>query len=83
MCVCTMCVCPKECACVITNSFAKQCDWLSHGRPALLPFPLFLFPANIPYIWGDKFRTWGMGMGNNICFLKKYNPGNKYDMLEI
>ena len=33
----------KECACVITNSSAKQCDWLSHARPAPFPFPLFLF----------------------------------------
>ena len=36
---------PKECACVITNSSAKKCDWLSHTRPAPFPFPLFLFPG--------------------------------------
>ena len=36
---------PKECACVIPNSSAKQCDWLSHGRPAPFAFPLFLFPV--------------------------------------
>ena len=24
---------------------AKQCDWLSHARPAPFPFPLFLFPG--------------------------------------
>ena len=25
--------------------YEKQCDWLSHARPALFPIPLFLFPA--------------------------------------
>ena len=35
---------PKECACVIPNSSAKQCDRLSHARPAPFPFSLFLFP---------------------------------------
>ncbi len=35
---------PKECACIIRNPSAKQCDWLSHARPAPFPFPLFLFP---------------------------------------
>ena len=38
-------VCTKECACVIPNSSAKQCDWLSLARPAPFPFPLLLFPA--------------------------------------
>ena len=37
---------PKECAYVLTNSSAKQCDWLSHARPAPFPFPLFLFPGH-------------------------------------
>ena len=41
---------PKECACVITNSSAKQCDWLSHARPAPIPFPLFLFPDANPLL---------------------------------
>jgi len=27
---------------------AKQCDWLSHGKPAPFPFPLFLFPEKYP-----------------------------------
>ena len=38
---------PKECACVIPNLSAKQCDWLSHARPAPFSFPLFLFPGSI------------------------------------
>ena len=37
---------PIECSeCVIRNPSAKQFDWLSHSRPALFPFPLFLFPV--------------------------------------
>ena len=39
---------PKECACAITNSSAKLCDWLSHSRPAPFLFPLFLFPFEDP-----------------------------------
>ena len=35
-----MCVCNNELVC----NFAKQCDLLSHARPAPFPFPLFLFP---------------------------------------
>ena len=36
---------PKEFASVIRNPSAKQCDWLSHARPAPFPFPIFLFPG--------------------------------------
>jgi len=28
-----------------TNLSAKQRDWLSHARPAPVPFSLFLFPG--------------------------------------
>ena len=28
----------------VENSSAKQCDWLSHARPAPFPFLSFLFP---------------------------------------
>ena len=44
---------PKECACVITNLSAKQCDWLSHARSAPFPFPLFLFPGGNPALHSD------------------------------
>ena len=47
---------PKQCACVITNSSAKQCDCLSHARPAPFPFPLFLFPALKSHIWVAMFN---------------------------
>ena len=56
---------PKECACVITNSSAKQCDWLSHARPAPFPFPLFLFPG----INQKYFRQWNT---TNVLFEKNW-----------
>ena len=39
-----------ECACIIPNLSAKQCDWLFHARPALLPFFLVLFP-DYGFLW--------------------------------
>ena len=39
---------------------AKQCDWLSHARPAQFPFPLFLFP-------GAESRTANQKPGNLKC----------------
>ena len=36
---------PKECAYVIPNSSAKQCEWHSHAGPAPLVFLLFQFHA--------------------------------------
>jgi len=38
---------------------AKQCDWLSHVRPAPFPFPLFLFPgveSKLKELCGHKFE---------------------------
>ena len=37
LCVCTRRVCVR-----LPYWSAKQCDWLSHARPAPFPFPLFL-----------------------------------------
>ena len=54
----------KECACVIRNPSAKQCDWLSHARPAPFPFPLFLFPGYIAQMcevhlqYGNSTTKW-------------------------
>ena len=39
-----MCVCTKRVVYGIPNSSEMQCYWLSHVRPAPVPFPLFLFP---------------------------------------
>ena len=40
-----VCVCTKRVCVKIAVLSAKQCDWLSHVRPAPFPFPLFLFPV--------------------------------------
>ena len=37
---------PKELACVITNSSAKQCNCLSNARPRPFSFPYILIPCN-------------------------------------
>jgi len=33
---------------MIRNPSAKQCDWISHARPAPFPSLLFLFPDPTP-----------------------------------
>ena len=48
---------PKECACVIPNLSAKQCDWLSHAGPVPFPFPLFLFPGPVALKVGVSYNT--------------------------
>ena len=61
---------PTEYACVIRNSSAKQCNLLSHARPAPFPFPLFLF-RGWPPLSSTSSRYKGEGQGMSICFGSK------------
>ena len=40
-----LCVCTRRVFVSLPYWSAKQCDWLSLAGPALLPFPIFLFPG--------------------------------------
>ena len=52
LCVCTRRVCVR-----LPYWSAKQCDWLSHARPAQFPFPLFIFPGANTATQKHSFKT--------------------------